>query len=63
MILASQDGPKMSYMHMLRFERYIKSKAGDREKNERGRKIKEKKWCKGLISHSESCGDNLHFVA
>lgn len=43
MILASQDGPKMSYMHMLRFERYIKSKAGDREKNERGRKIKKKR--------------------
>lgn len=32
MILASEDGPKMRYMHMLRFERYIKSKAEDIEK-------------------------------
>lgn len=43
MILVSQDGPKMRYMHVLRFERYIKSKAVDTEREKQEKKIKEKK--------------------
>lgn len=38
MILASQDGPEMRYMHVLRFERYIKSKAVDTEKEKQEKK-------------------------
>lgn len=43
MILASQDGPEMRYMHVLRFERYIKSKAVDTEKEKQEKNKKEKK--------------------
>lgn len=42
---------------------YKKQGWGHRERKIReGRGKKEKKWCKGFISHSESSGDNLHFV-
>lgn len=43
MILASQDGPEMRYMHVMSFERYIKSKVVDTEKEKQEKNKKEKK--------------------
>lgn len=48
MILVSQDGPKMRYMHVLRFERYIKSKAVDTEKEKQEKKKKGKEMMPGI---------------